>query len=122
MDINSIGASQAQQGGYTPSAVAGKEAVQQKPVKSAEIAAKAAAKSQEADDRDVKEAISKIEKFIAPATRDITFTVDNDTGINLIKIIDRSSNQVIRQIPSEEVLNIARALDNLQGLLVREKI
>lgn len=122
MDINSIGGSPAQQGGYTPPAVASKEAVQQKPAKSAEIAAKAAAKSQEADDRDVKAAISKIEKFIAPATRDITFSVDSDTGINLIKIIDRSSNQVIRQIPTEEVLNIARALDNLQGLLVREKI
>jgi flagellar protein FlaG len=121
MDINSIGASQAQQGGYTPPAVASKEAVQQKPAKTAEIAAKAA-KAQEADERDVKAAISKIEKFIAPATRDITFSVDNDTGINLIKIIDRSSNQVIRQIPTEEVLNIARALDNLQGLLVREKI
>lgn len=122
MDIHSIGVSQAQQGAYTPPTVAGKEAVQQKSAQTAEIAAKAAAKSQAADDRDVKEAISKIEKFIAPATRDITFTVDNETGINLIKIIDRSSNQVIRQIPTEEVLNIARALDNLQGLLVREKI
>ena len=31
------------------------------------------------------------------------------------------TNEVIRQIPSEEMLEIAKALDRLQGLLVKQK-
>lgn len=128
MDIKTIGASQVQQASYPPQGAAGKDAVQDS-TKAAGIAAERtaaaveqAAKTREAQDKDIRAAIDKIEKFIAPATRDITFSVDRDTGINLIKIIDRSSKEVIRQIPGDEVLSIARALDNLQGLLVKEKI
>lgn len=129
MDIKTIGASPVQQSGYPPPAVSGKEAPPQDLPKAAGIAAnrtavaaEQAAKAREASERDIKAAIEKIETFIAPATRDITFSVDHDTGINLIRIIDRTSNEVIRQIPGDEVLSIARALDNLQGLLVKERI
>lgn len=122
MDIKTIGASQAQQSGYPPPAVSGKEAPPQDLPKAARIAAEQDTKARETSERDIKAAIEKIEKFIAPATRDITFSVDHDTGINLIRIIDRTSNEVIRQIPGDEVLSIARALDNLQGLLVKERI
>ena len=129
MDIKTLGAIQVPQNTYQPPPAAGKEAPTQdlpKPAgiaaKQAAVAAEEAAKAREASERDIRAAIEKIEKFIEPATRDITFSIDRDTGINLIRIVDRTSNEVIRQIPGDEVLSIARALDNLQGLLVKEKI
>ncbi|GAB3460301.1 flagellar protein FlaG [Azotobacter salinestris] len=36
------------------------------------------------------------------------------------EIVDRESGEVIRQIPSEEVLRIARSLEQLRGILLRE--
>ncbi len=47
--------------------------------------------------------------------------MDDSTGKTVIKVVDSSTNELIRQIPSEEMLEIARALDRLQGLLIRQK-
>ena len=38
-----------------------------------------------------------------------------------MKVVDASTDEVIRQIPSEEIISIAKALDKLQGLLVEQK-
>jgi flagellar protein FlaG len=35
--------------------------------------------------------------------------------------MDSQSNEVIRQFPSKEAIEIARALDKLQGLLIKDK-
>lgn len=37
------------------------------------------------------------------------------------EIVDRESGEVIRQIPSEEVLRIAERLEQLRGALLREQ-
>ena len=47
--------------------------------------------------------------------------MDDSTGKTVIKVVDSSTHELIRQIPSEEMLEIARALDRLQGLLVHQK-
>ncbi|BCL75360.1 hypothetical protein JHS3_10960 [Jeongeupia sp. HS-3] len=51
----------------------------------------------------------------------IEFSVDKDTQIPLVKVIDTQSKEVIRQIPTEEAVNIAKSIDKLRGLLVRDK-
>jgi flagellar protein FlaG len=51
----------------------------------------------------------------------IEFVTDDSSGEMLIKVIDPSNNEVIRQIPSEEMLAISRALDRMQGLLVKSQ-
>lgn len=37
------------------------------------------------------------------------------------EIVDRESGEVIRQIPSEEVLQVAESLEQLRGILLRER-
>lgn len=69
----------------------------------------------------VSEAVGKINEMIRVVDRNLEFTVDKDTDLTVVKVIDSESKEVIRQIPSEEVIQIAKALDKLQGLLVRDK-
>ena len=68
-----------------------------------------------------KQAAETINKFMQQFNRNVQFSVDEDTGSNIVKVIDASSKEIIRQMPSEEMLAIARALDKLQGLLLKEK-
>jgi flagellar protein FlaG len=82
---------------------------------------KARPDSQKIREEDVRDAVANIEQFVAQSARDITFSIDKEAGF-IVKVIDRTSHDVIRQIPSEEVVAIARALDKLQGLFVRDKI
>jgi len=68
-----------------------------------------------------KAAADKINEFIESFTRDLQFTIDKDTDRVVVKVVNRKSGDVIRQIPSEEALKIAKALDELKGLIITEK-
>lgn len=69
-----------------------------------------------------KAAADKINEFIDSFTSDLQFTVDKDTERVVVKVVNRKSGDVIRQIPSEAALKIAKALDELKGLIIREKV
>ena len=71
----------------------------------------------------VEDAVKKINSTIKMLNQGIglEFGMDEDTNIRLVKLIDTQSKEVLRQFPSEEVIHIAKALDKLQGLLVRDK-
>lgn len=49
--------------------------------------------------------------------RELEFQLDPASGQLVTRLIDTSDNEVLRQIPSEEMLRIAEALDRVQGLL-----
>ncbi len=44
----------------------------------------------------------------------LDFRIDDDTGRLVVSVIDRSSGDVLRQIPSEEALRIAHHLQQTQ--------
>lgn len=70
---------------------------------------------------EVEKATDQLKKFVSPVNSDIQFSIDEDTGITVVKVVDKSTNEIIRQIPGDEVLQIAKALDRLQGLLVKQQ-
>lgn len=47
----------------------------------------------------------------------LSFTVDKDTGKTVVKVLDSTTNTVIRQIPTEEMLKIAARIKDLLGVL-----
>lgn len=69
----------------------------------------------------VEEAVKRLSDFVAPTQSQISFSVDEESGVRVVKILDTESKEVIRQFPSEEAIEIARALDKLQGLLIKDK-
>lgn len=72
--------------------------------------------------QDVEKALQAIKDKIAPlANNDLQFSVDRDSGDTVVRIIDGKTGDLVRQIPSEEALAIAKDLDRLQGLLLQQK-
>jgi flagellar protein FlaG len=59
-------------------------------------------------------AVKTAEGFLQSAT-DLRFGVDKVTGDYIVKIIDPNTHETIRQMPSEEVLAMARRLRELGG-------
>ena len=70
---------------------------------------------------DVKQAVEKIAEFVSSRQSELSFSIDDASGSQIVKIMDIQTKQVIRQFPSEEAVAIAQALDKLQGLLIRDK-
>lgn len=71
----------------------------------------------------VKNAVENVNRAVQNMAHgsNVEFIVDKDTKINVIKVVDKTTREVIRQIPSEEILSIAKAIDTLQGLIIRQK-
>ncbi len=70
---------------------------------------------------EVRDAVKKIEQVVSPAAQDLRFSIDEETGTTVVKLIDMQTQTVLRQIPTVEVMEISKALGKLQGMLVREK-
>lgn len=67
----------------------------------------------------LKQAVAASNAALKQVTNNVEFELDAGTGRTVVRVIDSNTRQVIRQMPSEEMLAVARALDTLQGLLVR---
>jgi flagellar protein FlaG len=71
---------------------------------------------------DIQSAVSRISDYVQSLNRDLKFRVDQDTNQVVVTVMDQQSGEVIRQIPSEEVLAVARSIDQTQkGLLLNAK-
>lgn len=69
----------------------------------------------------VAEAVKKVASVIQPKASDLKFSIDDDTGKTIVRITDVKTGEMIRQIPSAELVEIAKSLDRMQGLLVKQK-
>ncbi len=47
----------------------------------------------------------------------LVFNLDEDTKEVVVKVVDPQTNEVIRQIPPEELLEIRKRLDEIMGIL-----
>ena len=57
------------------------------------------------------DAVRKLNEHIQVVQRELHFSVDEDSGQTVIKVMDLATKEVIRQIPNEEALSFARKLN-----------
>lgn len=69
----------------------------------------------------IQQAVHDIRRAVEPIANDLNFSIDQESGKTVIRVVDSKTREFIRQIPSEEVLSISHALSRLAGLLVRAK-
>ncbi len=69
----------------------------------------------------VESAVSQISDFVQNFQRDLIFSIDKDSERLVVKVVDSETQEVIRQIPSEEMLRIAKNLDAADSLMLREQ-
>lgn len=80
-----------------------------------------AARAQPANKAELQDAVATSNNFLKTVTNAVEFSIDEDSGNTVVKVVDTSTKEVIRQFPSEEMLAIAKALDKIQGLLIKQK-
>jgi flagellar protein FlaG len=83
------------------------DAAQKTEVQSVSVADKA--KDAEKSD-DLKQAVSQLNDFVQSMQRNLQFSIDKESGAMVVKVIDAKSEKIIRQMPSEETLRLARSL------------
>ena len=56
------------------------------------------------------QAVSSLNDYMKVSHRDLDFSVDSDTGIQVVKVVASDTGEIIRQIPSEVALKLAQSL------------
>lgn len=75
---------------------------------------------------DVRLAVQDINNHIKNVQRDLVFAVDESTREVVVKVLDRASGEVVRQVPAENVLKLSKQLNELAsrqantGFLVKD--
>lgn len=69
----------------------------------------------------VQDIVKDVNEFIKPFNNSLQFSIDGETGTTVVKVIDMETEKVIKQIPSEEMLALAKAIGQLKGLLVKQE-
>ncbi|MCK4841124.1 MAG: flagellar protein FlaG [Methylococcales bacterium] len=68
-------------------------------------------KDKELDAKELVAVITKISEQVQNVHRDLTFSIDEESGRNVVTILDTKSKEIIKQFPSEELLALARHLN-----------
>lgn len=59
----------------------------------------------------VEQAVARLNEYAQSIQRDLRFSLDEDLGRSIIHVVDRNTKEVIRQIPNETALELARNLN-----------
>lgn len=59
---------------------------------------------------DIEQAVTEINEYVQSVQRDLHFSVDEDSGLTVIRVKDKESGELIRQIPEDIFLNLAQNL------------
>lgn len=68
---------------------------------------------------ELSDAVARITDHMQVVRRNLQFDLDKTSGEMVVKIVDSQTKEVVRQIPSEEVLQLAKHLEQVQGLLFK---
>jgi flagellar protein FlaG len=92
------------------------------PAASAQTPATAVSQQPPPSRQAVEQAVQEIKHSMATMnSAALSFSIDGDTQQTVVRVVDSQTGDLIRQIPSQEVIDIAKAMGRAQGLLLRQE-
>jgi len=71
---------------------------------------------------DIQSAVDRTNKMLADNNiTDLKFEIHEGTGKMMVKVIDKKTDEVIKEIPSEKLLDYEAGMQKLAGIIVDEK-
>ncbi|MDL2284134.1 flagellar protein FlaG [Oxalobacter sp. OttesenSCG-928-P03] len=79
------------------------------------------AAEKEAEKERTQQVVNELSESLASMATSLDFSVDEDLGRVVVKIVDSETQEVIKQIPSEEALALAKSLGKMTGMFVQTR-
>jgi len=73
------------------------------------------------DSTELGNVVADLNKVAQANAQGVRFSIDEDTGRTVVKVVDTQTDQVLRQIPSVEALKLWRSMEQMQGAMLRDK-
>lgn len=85
----------------------------------AAIALPAVDETKHEDPATLKKTVDELNAVMKHHSNSIEFSIDEESGKTIVKVMDTESNTVLKQYPSRELLAIAKQIDQFQGMFVK---
>jgi flagellar protein FlaG len=72
--------------------------------------------------KQLEQVAQQLQEFVGEMNRGLEFSVDKDSGRDVIKVIDKASGDLVKQYPSEEVLGLVSKLSDMIGSFVDAQV
>jgi flagellar protein FlaG len=70
----------------------------------------------------VQDAVKNANEAVRQVATNLQFQTDDSSGQLVVKVVDAETQKVLRQMPSEEMLSLAKAMDRMRGLMIQLKV
>lgn len=90
-------------------------------VVSTEIKSSGVAQTSQPTREAVAKAAADLQQFVQSMGRNLNFSIDDTTGYHVVRVVNPTTGELVRQLPSEELLQIARDFERLNSVLVSQR-
>jgi flagellar protein FlaG len=104
-------------------------------VKASDFQAKTTDLNEKIMKQEFNDQIKQIQQYNQSIDRTLQFQVDEELGVTIVRVVDTETDELIRQFPPEELINLSRRLKELneeepsssnvfgtKGFLLKEKV
>lgn len=74
------------------------------------------------DEEKIQRIAEAMDNYVKSVQRDLSIRVDHDSEQVVVKVLSRETGEVIREIPSEEVLRLAARMEEMAGVFLNESV
>lgn len=67
---------------------------------------------------ELEQAVATLNDYVQNTERKLNFQLDEDAGLTIIRVYDKQTDELIRQIPNEEAVSLAQKLNEEEPLLL----
>ncbi len=79
-------------------------------------------KAMQASQTEIECVAQAMEKYVNSMQRDLQIQVHQGTGSIMVKVISKENGKVIREVPPEELLNLAAKMEQMMGVLFNKNV
>lgn len=77
------------------------------------------AEAAEVDPKEVKQRVEELNAAMKQHASSILFSIDEESGRTIVKVVDTDTDTVLRQYPSKELLAISKQIDKFEGMFIK---
>jgi flagellar protein FlaG len=71
-------------------------------------------------EEEVRESVASLNQHMQNLNRSLQFSVDETSGQTVVQVIDADTEELVRQIPAQELIDVKNALDKYRGILFQD--